>query len=432
MRSICIWLGLALLLSPSGGTSPERGRSLEEALARFCAAEPEDRGRYAAEIVSSGVRFQEVFERLEGGCRVPARVKRGRERLTVENADGVRHPYLLLVPEDYDSGRRYPVRFFLHGGVSRPAFGPGDSWWRDPERAAGDWFSVFPASWKHSMWWHASQVESLGRILDRLKTTYNVDENRVYMVGISDGGSGVYYHAIRAATPWAAFLPFIGSAAVVASPRHSDGDFHLPNLANRPFFIVNGEDDRLYPVRTVEPFVRQLEATGADVVFRPLPDVGHEMGWWSSEAERIETFIEARVRDPLPRRLEWQTEWPDRFNRHHWLVITELGEVEGDARFEDSTSGFVRYQRPHGRVRAEQRDNRVVVRSAGVRRLEILLSPRQFDLTLPVRVEVNGRLLHDDRVEPSVATLLEWAARDLDRTMLFAAKLEIDLEDNAP
>ena len=55
----------------------------------------------------------------------------------------------------------------------------------------------------------------------------------------------------------------------------------------------------------------------------------------------------------------------------------------------------------------------------------LLVSPDAFDLAQPVKVVANGRTVFDGRVEPSLATLLKWAARDNDRTMLFAAELHI-------
>jgi hypothetical protein len=58
-------------------------------------------------------------------------------------------------------------------------------------------------------------------------------------------------------------------------------------------------------------------------------------------------------------------------------------------------------------------------------RFTLLLSPDQFDLTQPIRVTTNGRVAFEGRAEPSVRTLLKWAARDNDRTMLFAAELPI-------
>jgi hypothetical protein len=44
-----------------------------------------------------------------------------------------------------------------------------------------------------------------------------------------------------------------------------------------------------------------------------------------------------------------------------------------------------------------------------------------------VVVIANGRTVFDGRVEKSVETLTRWAARDNDRTMLFAAELKIKL-----
>jgi len=91
-----------------------------------------------------------------------------------------------------------------------------------------------------------TQVENLSRILDRLKRHYNVDENRVYLTGISDGGTGVFFVACRDTTPWASFLPLIGSMTVLANPLAGvDGEIYPGNAANKPFFVVNAGRDRL-------------------------------------------------------------------------------------------------------------------------------------------------------------------------------------------
>ena len=57
----------------------------------------------------------------------------------------------------------------------------------------------------------------------------------------------------------------------------------------------------------------------------------------------------------------------------------------------------------------------------------LLISPDAFNLAEPVRVEANGRVVFNGRVEPNTATLFKWAARDNDRTMLFAGELHIKL-----
>jgi hypothetical protein len=55
----------------------------------------------------------------------------------------------------------------------------------------------------------------------------------------------------------------------------------------------------------------------------------------------------------------------------------------------------------------------------------LLLSPDQFDLNRAVTVVVNGRTVFERVVQRDIRTLLKWAARDNDRTMLFAAEVPI-------
>jgi hypothetical protein len=82
-------------------------------------------------------------------------------------------------------------------------------------------------------------------------------------------------------------------------------------------------------------------------------------------------------------------------------------------------------QRESGRIDLIRTGNRVEARSKGVAAFTLLLSPDQFDLSRAVTVVVNGRTAFNGIVQRDVRTLLKWAARDNDRTMLFAAELPI-------
>ncbi|MGH9333916.1 MAG: hypothetical protein ACRD21_09215, partial [Vicinamibacteria bacterium] len=246
--------------------------------------------------------------------------------------------------------------------------------------------------------------------LDRIKREYNVDENRIYLFGVSDGATGAYYHATKAPTIWAAFFPFLGHPGVLENPATGvDGNLFVDNLSNRPMFVVNGEQDELYPVERVKPYIETFERAGVEIVFRPQPG-GHNTRWWNGEREAIDAFIESHPRNPFPDRLVWETERTDRFERIQWLVIEEL---EGE---ETASSGKVALSRRGNVVEAETR---------GVSRFKLLLSPRQFDFSRPLEVVVNGVSAARTSVERSSEILLRWAARDFDRTSLFAAELEV-------
>ena len=84
-------------------------------------------------------------------------------------------------------------------------------------------------------------------------------------------------------------------------------------------------------------------------------------------------------------------------------------------------------RKPSGRVDLVRRGNVVEASTEGVRAFTLLLSPSIFDFRRPITVVANGRTVFEGMVEPSVATMLKWAARDNDRTMVFGAELNIEL-----
>jgi len=383
---------------------------------------------------------------------------------------------------------------------------------------------VYPTGSIDASWWSATQVESLEKTLARLKRTYNVDENRVHLMGVSDGGTGVYFFGLRDATPWSVLFPFNGHLRVLANPMvGADGEFYLGNLVNTPAYIVNGGQDPLYPVSAVEPYVALLQRAGAPVQFRPQPMAGHDTSSWPAESPVVEAFEREHPRDPLPDRLSWQTERTDRYNRFRWVVIDTLKATRSEGALEDHNvlertapldvglridsrkdprrvievipdsdaaamglrkddilvsmdglpirtaedigrafgghpirspmvfvveRGGQRLQmqidfpplpkppiteeafprrKPSGRVDLERRGNEVQARTRGVGAFTLLLSPSDFDFDKPIRVVVNGQVAFDGRVRTDLATLLRWSWRDVDRTMLFAAELKVEV-----
>jgi poly(3-hydroxybutyrate) depolymerase len=433
-------IAAAPLAAPAGGQSMPGPRDVERALFRQFLAAPTARAAASLidPIVATGVSFESALAQLRAGRSYTADVPRGRRDET-HKIQGLDHRYTVIVPDDYDPARSYPVRFQLHGGVGgplRPGRG-GDAADRIPGTRPEIY--VLPDSWNRSMWWQASQAENVATILDRLKRTYNVDENRVYMTGISDGGTGAWFFAFRDPTAFAAFLPLNGQMLVLSNPSTGvEGEMYPGNAVNRPYFAVNGGRDPLYPAAGVRPYLEHLQTLGAEVVFHVQEEAEHNTRWWPEERAAFERFLEAHPRNPLPDRLSWQTERTDRFNRVDWLVIDQLGHVEGETDFEQNNVvggvGLLGRRQPifprgaeNGRVDLTRRGNVVTAQTNGVRSFTLLLSPSQFDLKQPVSVIVNGNVAFRGPVTPSVRTLLEWAARDNDRTALYGVALKVEV-----
>ena len=470
------------------------------------------------QIVASGVGFDEAFGRLRQGRVYSRDVPRGVVQGSYRSETG-EYFYTLDVPESYDPARKYHVRVQLHGGVGRiEANTPlrGGSIGRLP---GVEQIYVMPYAWRDAPWWTGRQAENVQAILDLVKRTYNVDENRVVLSGASDGGTGAYYMAMRETTPFASFLPLNGFILVLKNETvEADGDLFPNNLRNKPLFIVNGGRDPMYPTGVVDPYIEHLKSDGVELVYRPQPIAAHDTSWWPEIKDSFEQFVADHPRRPLPEALSWESGPPNLPSRAHWLVIERLGaEWPGEPSLPDvnrmstrpaldfgirgsgtrinrivkgsnaeqvglragdvvltinnqpaapgadvadllrsypsgrpllitvtrggeslrltgrfaptvlpgeSEAMFPR-QRESGRIDLTRTGNTIETRSRGVAAFTLLLSPDQFDLNRAVTVVVNGRTLFDGIVQRDIRTLLKWAARDNDRTMLFAAELPI-------
>ena len=414
----------------------QKGPALDAAMRAFWAAETTDaRVAAVAPVLASGANYDELAARLKTG-REYRPAKTGRVNIPTTDRSVVLDN-VLEVPADYDPSRSWPLRVSLHGGVGRPSPGPNDPPARpltNRIQSAGE-LVLHPRAFAESEWWTIGQVENIARLVDRIKREYNVDESRTYITGISDGGTGVYFFAMRAATPWAACIPLNGQPLVLANPESgADGQFYSSNLANCPLHVVNGGKDPLYPAESVVPLVAMFRRGGVGVDFQVYPEAGHDVSWWPEERAKFEAFLAAHRRVAHPERISWETERADRYNRFRWLVVDRIGPRSSDRPLPDvnrfatgngrELSLFSR-SRQSGRVDITRKGNTFEAETRGVTAFTLLLSPDVVDFSSPVRVVVNGRTVHEAKAEKSARTLMAWAARDNDRTMLYGAELKI-------
>lgn len=405
------------------------------ALDAFVQADSRWTAETAASRVDRGAPFDQVWSRLKTGRTYRAEPT---GRIDLPSVDhGNRLDNVLEVPADYVPTRPWPLRVSLHGGVGRPAPRPGG----EPARPLANRIPgspelvLHPRAWGQSEWWTWGQVQNIQTLVDTVKRRYNVDESRVYITGISDGGTGAYFFAMREATPWAACMPLNGHPSVLANPDvGADGQLYASNMGNCPLRIVNGGRDRLYPAASVRPLIEMFRRGGIPLEFQVYEEAGHDTSWWPDERAKYEAFLAGHPRPAHPVRVSWETERVDRYNRFRWVVIDRLGARPSEAALDDvnrfspaATLNTPLYDRskPSGRVDAARDGNTVELKTRGVRELTLLLSPDAIDFAKPVVVTLNGRQVHNGVVSRDASVLLKWAARDNDRTMLYAAELHV-------
>lgn len=381
---------------------------------RFWQATSEfDRNQSAEALISAAPNVQTLYNWLEAGPSYDQSAPVGELASERFSEDGTRFPYTFLIPESYDSEQSYPVEFMLHGGVGRPEWEAGETLWRRgyDSLKKEDRIVVVPAAWKDAFWWQSIQADNLPALLNLLKQKYNVDENRVSLTGVSDGGTGAYFFAFKQPTQWASFMPYIGHPGVLRNANSGGGyRLYFENLLNKPLYIVNGEVDRLYPAESVKPFIELLAETGIKHIFKVIADGGHNTNWLPEEASLIEAFKAENPRDPFPDHIEWVADRTDRYNRNHWLLVNK------------------RSKRGSPAIMAVTRtDNNFNVSADGAEEFTLLLNPSEVNFDENIVVTANGEVVFDEKVSPNANTLLDWASKDLDRSLLVLAEVKISL-----
>lgn len=401
-----ILLACTLMLQCQGVRSGD-----QDLITRYwTASSAAERDRVATALAAS-TDVNDLYQLLKSGPRFSPEVPVGEVTGVRVSDDGIEFPYVLLIPDDYSPERAWPVEFNLHGGVNRAKPEPGASFWRNGHDSlrSPDRIVVIPGAWNETYWWFDNQADNLVAILQTLKQTYNVDDNRVYLSGVSDGGTGTYFFAFKQPTEWAAFLPYIGTPGVLRNPAgRVTHALSFENLVGKALYIVNGEVDQLYPARSVKQYIDLIEQVGADYQWTVIPGGGHNTRWLPEKRTEIANFKRDNVRDPFPEKIQWVTDRTDRYNRNHWIRIDEL-QQEGQP----------------GRIIVSRENNRIDVYAYYVNRFTLQLNPEEIDFSQPVRVRVNDVLVHDSVVTQNSETLLKSAA-DLDRSLLFSAELVLE------
>jgi len=173
-------------------------------------------------------------------------VRTGRSDGTITSA-GERRTYLLHVPAGYDPTKPVPLVISIHGFAEWPAHLADISRWNDLADRHG-FIVAYPAGTGFPRRWRANgpppatglqDVTFIADLLDHLSAQYNLDAERIYVNGFSNGGGMTYLLACRLADR-------IAAAGSVAGTYVYPLDACQPARAV-PFIAFHGTADPIVP-----------------------------------------------------------------------------------------------------------------------------------------------------------------------------------------
>jgi len=105
-------------------------------------------------------------------------------------------------------------------------------------------------------------------VLDMVRKEFNIDNNRIYLMGHSMGGAGTLNLGVKYSSIWAALAP-VAPAAFQLSPDS------LKNIPKMPILFVHGSTDELVPVDISRQWVEKAKEYGLPYEYNEIPDVTH-------------------------------------------------------------------------------------------------------------------------------------------------------------
>ena len=265
----------------------------------------------------------------------------------------------------------------MHGGGGAPPE-LNDGQWNNQIRLyePEEGFYVAPRA-PTNTWnlWHQGHIDPLfDRMIASYVARHGVDPDRVYLMGYSAGGDGVYQLAPRMADRYAA------AAMMAGHPNETRPD----GLRNLPFMIFMGGKDGAYDrnkiaarwKETLQGLAEEDEG-GYEHLVTIYPDKGH---WMDREDRSALPWMASRRRDPWPSRVVWLQD-DVRGNRFYWLELVEPGDGADRAR-----------------VVAEVKGQTIAIEAQGLDRIALRLRDNLVDLDKDVVVTFDGETVFSGRV----------------------------------
>lgn len=230
----------------------------------------------------------------------------------------------------------------------------------------------------------------------------DVNPDKVYLMGYSAGGDGVWQVAPRMADHWAA-------ASMMAG--HPNG-VRLESLRNLPFMIWCGAEDSAYDRNKVcAEYIGKLDALQAEdpegYVHEGhiVPGKGH---WMDGKDAAAVPWMAKYARNPYPKKVVWvQCDVTKEY--FYWL-----GVPAGEARKGNT-------------LEAEIDGNTVSIGDCDYSSVRIYLNEQMVDLSRPVKVVHAGETLFEDTLTPSDALRKETLFTRNDLSYSFPCMVEVKL-----
>jgi predicted esterase len=227
---------------------------------------PLDRVNWADEFANAHAMLDQIGKGLN-----PLKAKRGDIHWAYHSAvDNTVQPYRLFVPAKYDAKQKWPLIVALHGmGGDENSFFNGYARGSIKEEAEKRGYLIVCPKGRGPAAMYLGAAER--DVLDVLKETrrqFNIDENRIYLMGHSMGGYGTWSVTVNNPDLFAAIAPISGGGM----PQVVAG---LKKIAHVPWLVTHGDKDPTVSVEESRRMVKAGKDLGIEIKYNEVPGGDH-------------------------------------------------------------------------------------------------------------------------------------------------------------
>jgi predicted esterase len=407
-RSLCL---VAVLLRANAATlaaAPPVSDALSE-LQAFLDSPAESRGELSeqdfATVPLPKDAVEQAIEQLWANRSEQLRAARAAEmKARKVSLDKLEMPFWYKVFGEKPEGGR-SLFISMHGGGGAPAR-VNDGQWENQKRLYDPEEGVYlvPRAPTNS-WnlWHQGHIdEFFARLIENMILFEDVNPDRVYILGYSAGGDGVYQLAPRMSDR------FAGAAMMAGHPNETSPE----GLRNIPFALHVGSNDAGYSRNKIakdwETKLAELHKEDPDG-YPHWVKVYEGKGHWLDREDRATIpWMAKNNRRTFPKKIIWKQD-DVTHNRFYWLCVDD------------------EHKAARTTVIAILDGQSIDLQSPEVKRISVRLNDEMLDLDKPVKITSGGKLLFEGNVNRSVAILDKTLNERGDPKCVFSAEITVDL-----
>lgn len=335
------------------------------------------------------------------------------------------------------SNGQLPLFLYLHGsGPKKQEWQTGLMLGNSFEDGPSLYFiPQIPNEGNYYRWWQLAKQFAWEKLIRQALVEGNVDANRLYVFGISEGGYGSQRLASFYADYWAAAGPMAGGEPLKNAP--------VENCANIGFSFLTGAEDtgfyrNILTRYTQEAFDSAQQARPLSADNRPL--FQHRINLLERMQHSINynlttPWLKDFIRNPYPKTVLWEDFEMDGRHRSGFynlqvlvrpseqrtyyemsikdnVITMNINDVEYTTIEKDQRWGI------------EMKFNRRYQQSKGGK-LRIYLNEQLVDMSKPVTLIVNGKQLYHGNIKPTLQDMVNSCMEYFDPYRVFPASIEV-------